>query len=131
MSHMPRLLIASFLTVLVLCRPAPASATQSPAAEAGMGLAAAGLNLVYLPAKVIVAIGGGAVGGVVGLLTGGDVRAAYGIWVPTGSGSYFVRPAHLEGTEQLEFFGSDYADRPSPQRGTEGYTFYEAMYESK
>jgi hypothetical protein len=96
-----------------------------------LGLGAATANVIYFPAKVVVAAVGGVLGGVTGMVTGGDIRAAYGIWVPTASGTYFVRPAHLDGTLPLEFFGSDYADQPSSVRSTEEYVFYEAMYESK
>jgi hypothetical protein len=127
---MSRLATVSLLTALLLCRPSP-SAAGSPAAEVGFGLGAAVLNLVYIPMKAVVAIGGGVVGAVTGLLTGGDVRAAYSVWVPTGGGSYFVRAAHLEGSEQLEFFGSDYADTPSTLREGEARVSYDAMYESR
>jgi hypothetical protein len=127
---MSRFVATALLTASLLCRPGY-GAEQSPGAEAGFALGAAALNLVYLPAKALVAFTGGVAGAFAGLMTGGDVRAAYSIWVPTASGTYFVRPAHLEGTETLEFFGSDYADTPSTVRGTEGYSSYEAMYESK
>jgi hypothetical protein len=127
---MPRLLVAILVAALVLGRPCPSSATDA-AEEAGLGIGAATLTLVYLPAKIRLATVGCAVGAFTGFVTGGDVRAAYSIWVPTASGSYFVRPAHLQGTEPFEFFGSDYADRPSSVHATEEFVFYEAMYESK
>ena len=47
--------------------------------EAGTSLSASYLNIVYLPAKIIVAVVGGIAGGVAGVLTGGDQRAAYGL----------------------------------------------------
>lgn len=127
---MSRLATVSLLTALLLCRPSP-SAAVSGGAEVAYGLGAATLNIVYLPMKTLMAIGGGVVGAVTGLLTGGDVRAAYSIWVPTGSGTYFLRSAHLEGSERVEFFGSDYADTPSAYREGESRVSYEAMYESR
>lgn len=127
---MPRLLVAVLVMALVLGRPS-ASRAGDALEEAGLGICAATLSVVYLPAKVLVATMGAVVGGIVGFVTGGDTRAAYGVWVPTASGSYFVRPAHLDGTAPLEFFGSDYADRPSSVRSTEEFVFYEARYESK
>src|SRR5438876_296179 len=74
---------------------------------------AAAANLLYLPAKTLVAIGGLGVGALTGLLTGGDIRAAYAVWVPAAGGTFLLTPAHFEGTRPIEFFGSDYADRPS------------------
>lgn len=126
---MSRLIAASLLIALLLCRPCP-SAAHDAAAEAGLGLSAAVLSVVYLPVKVVIATAGGVVGAATGFLTGGDVRSAYGIWVPTAGGTYFVRPAHLDGTEPFEFFGSDYDDRPSANGANED-VFYDAMYESR
>ena len=127
---MPRLLVALLVTALVLGRPSSGRAGDA-LEEAGLGICAATLSVVYLPAKILFATVGAVVGGVVGFVTGGDTRAAYGIWVPTASGSYFVRSAHLTGDTPLEFIGSDYADRPSSVRSTEEFVFYEARYESK
>ena len=97
--------------------------------EAGLSLAATTLELVYLPAKILVAAMGLVVGGVAGVLSGGDTRAAYAFWVPAASGTYLLTPAHIEGAQPIEFFGSDYADRPSPvSAGGEAGMVYEAGY---
>ena len=125
---MRRVLVALVLLGVVLGRPAVLRA-ESPAAEFGLAVGAAAGNLVYLPVKGIVAFGGLVLGSLTGVLTGGDVRAAYAVWVPAASGTYLLTPAHLEGTVPIEFFGSDYADRPSKGTGvTEGRGIYEAQY---
>ena len=124
---MRRVLVVVVLGMFVLGRPVPGRA--QPGAEFGLAVGAAGANLLYIPAKVITAIGGLALGGMTGLLTGGDTRAAYAVWVPAASGTFLLTPSNLDGTEPIEFFGSDYADRPSKGTGvTEGRGIYEAQY---
>jgi hypothetical protein len=118
---MRKLIVAMAVTgALVLGQAAPGRAV-SGAEEAGLALGSAGINLFYVPVKGALAVAGLAVGAVTGLLAGGDVRAAYALWVPTAGGTFLVTPAHLDGTRRFEFFGSDYADRPTA-RGP-----YEAM----
>ena len=71
-----------------------------------------------------------ALGSLTGALTGGDVRAAYALWVPAASGTYLLTPAHLEGTVPIEFFGSDYADQPSTAAtAVEGGGIYDIQYQ--
>ena len=86
------------------------------------------MDLVYTPIKVLTAMVGLPIGAMTGVLTGGDVRSAYAVWVPTASGTYFITPAHLEGTEPVQFFGSDYADRPSASAEADKGGIYDAMY---
>ena len=57
------------------------------------------LNLVYFPIKLSVALVGAPIGGAAGLLTGGNERAAEGIWRPTVGGTYFITPEVIEGSE--------------------------------
>jgi len=126
---MPRTrIVVTLVAALVLGRPVPGR-TASPGAEFGMAIGAAAANLLYTPAKVAVAAVGLAVGGVTGVLTGGDVRSVYAIWVPAASGTYLLRAANLDGTEPIEFFGSDYADTPAIVSGAaESGGIYEAQY---
>jgi hypothetical protein len=125
---MRRVLGILVLATFVLGRPVTGRA-QSQGQEFGLAVGAAAGNLLYFPAKVLVAIGGGALGGLTGLLTGGDVRAAYAVWVPAASGTYLLTPANLEGRVPLEFFGSDYADQPSQAIGSgEAAGIYEMEY---
>jgi len=120
---------ALLLAGLAFGRPAFAD-MRSPACEAGLALGAAVSNVVYMPAKAAVAAVGLAAGTFAGLLTGGDTRAAYALWVPTAGGTWGLTPDHLDGTRPIEFFGSDYADRPSRRMNTVG-TPYDAVYRSR
>jgi hypothetical protein len=124
---MRRLIAALVLGAAVLGQADPGRA--SPGGDVGLAFAAAAIDVLYIPAKLAVAAGGLVVGGVIGTLTGGDTRAAYALWVPAAGGTFMVTPDHLDGTEPLEFFGSDYSDRPSGMG--EGTTFYDAAYSSR
>ena len=124
---MRRLTISALVLVTALqTRPAGA-AVHTQAGEAGFALAAAAANLVYVPAKVLVAVGGLGLGGLVGFLTGGDMRAAYALWVPAAGGTFMLRPSHVEGTRPIEFFGSDYVDQPSRNPGDTSIV-YRSLY---
>src|SRR5262249_26891893 len=90
--------IAAVVVALLVGRPGPSCAMQ-PGQEFSMAIAAAAANLLYTPAKIVVAVVGMPVGAMCGWLTGGDVRAAYAVWVPAVSGSYFLTPANLDGSE--------------------------------
>ena len=117
------------LGVLVLGWSAEGRAQRDPGREVGLALGAAALNLLYVPAKAIVALGGLFLGGLTALGTGGDARSAYALWVPAASGTYILRPAQLEGAQPIEFFGSDYADMPSSApRDEESSKIYDALY---
>jgi hypothetical protein len=124
-----RRVMALVLLGVMLGRPAVLRG-QNPAAEAGLAVGAAAGNLVYLPVKVMVAFGGLVLGSLTGALTGGDMRAAYALWVPAASGTYLLTPAHLEGSVPIEFFGSDYADQASTSARTgEGAGIYDIQYQ--
>ena len=125
-----RNLVVGFFAVAVLAGPPRVARAHGGATEAGLAIESAALNVAYVPCKAIVAAGGLVVGAVVGLLAGGDSRAAYALWVPAAGGTFLVTPAHLDGSRPLEFFGADYADEPSPMTRTlESSAIYEAYYE--
>jgi len=128
---MSRVLAGLLVMGLILGRPVPGRA-HNGAAEAGLAVGATLANVVYVPAKVIVAMGGLVLGALTGLLNGGDTRSAYALWVPAASGTYILTPACLDGSEPLQFFGSEYADRPSAQTtACEGGSMYQSLYTSK
>jgi hypothetical protein len=102
------LMLAATLAAL----PSAAKATE-PGEELAFSTLAALSNVLYTPAKVVVATGGLVVGAVAGFLTGGDTRSAYAFWVPAAGGSYFLTADQMDGREPVEFFGDDYADRPA------------------
>ena len=62
------------------------------------------------------------------LITGGNTRAAYALWVPAASGDYLLTPAHIDGSRPLQFFGSDYADRPTHNMPTDRSLGYDSVY---
>jgi hypothetical protein len=119
--------IAAVVVALLVGRPGPSRAVQ-PGQEFSMAIAAAAANLLYTPAKVVTAVVGFPVGAMCGWLTGGDVRSAYAVWVPTMSGSYFLTPANIEGREPILFFGTDYGDKPSKARGPYTGGIYDVQY---
>jgi hypothetical protein len=124
---MRRLTAAVVLLGLVASAPPAGAVTQGE--EAGRAIASVGLNIFYVPAKAVMAVLGLAAGGLVGIVTGGDERAAYALWVPVASGTWFVTPANVDGSKPIEFFGSDYADRPSELGQSEpGRSSYDVMY---
>jgi len=124
------LLAGMILSALLLGRPAVAG-THSQGGEAGLALGAAVANLVYLPVKAVVALGGLVVGTFTGIANGGDTRSAYAFWVPAASGTYLLTPEHLDGSQPIEFFGTDYADTPSTLERGEASAVYNAMYQSR
>jgi hypothetical protein len=124
---MTRKLIGTAVLFGVLAAGRPALATQ--AEEAGRALASLGMNIFYIPAKAVMATVGLVTGGIVGVVTGGYERSAYAIWVPTASGTWYFTPAQIEGSQDVLFFGNDYADEPSGLGlGEPGRSSYDAMY---
>lgn len=73
--------------------------------EAGLGIAAGLVSLVYTPAKVLYALGGGAIAGMAYLASAGDQDVTEPILTPSLRGDYVVTPEHLKGERSLEFFG--------------------------
>ena len=95
---------------LSLAHPPPG---MTPGGEFARGVAAPVLSAVYFPVKLGGSIAGAFLGGVSGFLTGGEDRAAEGIWHPTVGGTYFIAPATLTGERQ--FLPFDHGDDPLPQ----------------
>ena len=73
-----------------------------PAERAGVSLAAALLNAVYFPARLVLTIVTAELGGYTGMMTGGDRQAAGAVWDAT-DGQGFITPAMLEGREPMRF----------------------------
>lgn len=65
------------------------------------GLAAPLLSAVYFPIKLGIGVAGAVLGGTSGFLTGGNERAAEGIWRPMTGGTYFITPETLEGERRF------------------------------
>jgi hypothetical protein len=84
--------------------PSSPSNLSSPEA-AGLQAASWALTVPYGAAKMAYAIGGGIVGGLAWVMTGGDTEVAKSIWIPSMTGDYIVQPQHLTGEKHLYFVG--------------------------
>lgn len=73
--------------------------------EAGMGVASAAASLLYGPAKLIYAGGGGLVAGMAYLVSAGDSDVTMPILNASMRGDYVLTPSHLQGREPIEFVG--------------------------
>jgi hypothetical protein len=126
--HM-RKTIAGFVLAASLAAVPGMARADGPGAEVAFSALAAAGNLFYTPAKVLVAAVGLPVGAVAGFLNGGDTRAAYAFWVPMAGGRYFLTADQMDGNQPVEFFGSDYKDKPSEFERTHfGCSPYDAKY---
>ena len=89
-------------------------AGQASGAEFAKGVAAPVLSAVYFPVKLAVGTAGALLGGISGWATGGNERAAEGIWRPLTGGSYFITPEVLDGGKPfLPFDGGTSAQPPT------------------
>jgi hypothetical protein len=122
-----RAMLAVGAVVGGLVSPPPVRA-MTQAEEALLAVAATWANIFYVPAKLAVAAGSIPVGGLAGALSGGDMRTAYAIWVPAMGGTYFLTNGHLDGSRQVEFFGADYEDTPTPSPRNEDSLIYDVPY---
>lgn len=78
---------------------------EHTATNAGLGLASFAGTLVYAPLKLVYAAGGGLVGGLTWLFSGGNSEMAMKVVRPAVTGDYVLTPDHLRGLEQVHFAG--------------------------
>jgi len=93
----------------------PALAEDVPdASPQGAGLQAASwvLTIPYGAVKSAYAIGGGIVGSLAWVVTGGSTDVAKSVWIPSMTGDYIVQPQHLTGEKTLYFVGRS-SDEPA------------------
>jgi hypothetical protein len=118
------------LAAALAAAPGAQAATSTPGLEVGNAITATFANLAYTPAKLVVATVGLVGGGIAGFLSGGDTRTAYSLWVPMTGGSYFLRPSHLDGSEEFHFWGQHYSDEASTASSeNDGSYMYDALYD--
>ena len=121
--------IAGFVLAAGLVAIPGAVRADTQGEEVAFSALAAMSNLFYTPAKVVVAAVGLPIGALAATLNGGDTRSAYAFWVPMAGGNYFLTADQMDGRTPVEFFGSDYADRPSMNERTHhGCAAYDARY---
>lgn len=111
--------IAAIVGVGMLC---PTLAMAQPAGKSKSGeyaraLVSPLLSAVYFPIKLGVGVAGAFLGGASGFLTGGNERAAEGIWHPMTGGTYFITPDVLDGDRP--FLPLDYGSSAPPRASIE------------
>ncbi|HEX5646472.1 MAG TPA: hypothetical protein VFX56_05840 [Nitrospira sp.] len=102
------IVIAAVLSLGMVVVANPASAEESASVDSkAVGLQAASwlLTVPYGAVKSAYAIGGGMVGGLAWVATGGNMEPAKGVWVPSMTGDYIVQPENLTGEKRLQFVG--------------------------
>jgi hypothetical protein len=107
----------------------PQSQVQVPQPEqggvdwkgAGYGAAALFGNLLYIPAKIVYAAGGGLVGGGSYLVTGGNKQVADTIWRSSLGGDYVLTPEMIQGKAPVYFSGPN-TTSPPPPNAPAGYS---------
>ena len=105
--------VALLVVALVAGSPARADARDA-GREAALAGASVAANLLYTPAKLVMALAGLPAGALTFVCTGLNERAAYAIWVPTIGGTYFITPARLDGIKPIHFIGSRYPKTMAP-----------------
>lgn len=112
LSH--RLSTVAFIVVMTFCSMVASPAwSQSSSTDrqqgtpsgVGMQVASVAATIVYFPFKSVYALGGGIVGGLAYLLSGGSEQTAKSIWIPSMYGTYFISPEHLTGERPVRFVG--------------------------
>ncbi|HJT19883.1 MAG TPA: hypothetical protein VJ746_05410 [Nitrospira sp.] len=100
------------ITVAPVSAPAQDSTSGSDGSEGtGIQVASWALTVPYCLGKTAFAIGGGLVGGLGYLFSGGNAKTAKAIWVTSIYGTYILRPAHLRGEEPIHFLGQSSEDQ--------------------
>ena len=92
--------------------------TRSMTSEFALSWLTPILNLVYFPVKFSVGTVGAVLGGVSGWATGGNERAAEGIWRPMTGGTYFFTPQTFDSEHEqpfLPFDGGPYEQQEAGQ----------------
>jgi len=86
---------------------------QSTSSKLGFGMASVGINLGYMPAKMLYALGGGLVGLLAWGFTAGDDNVLHGILDPAFGGTWAVTPEMLRDGDNhpIMFSGPTYEPR--------------------
>lgn len=101
--------------LIALTGNAAIAADTSGSTPEGAGLQAASwfVTVPYGAVKAAFALGGGIVGGLAWVVTGGNTATAKAIWIPSMTGDYIVQPQHLTGEKPLHFVGQS-SDKRKP-----------------
>jgi hypothetical protein len=107
--------VALGLLIALTGNPVIAAETSETATE-GAGLQAASwlATVPYGAVKVAYALGGGIVGGLAWIWSGGNTEVAKAVWIPSMTGDYIVQPQNLTGEKPLHFVGGS-SEKPQPE----------------
>ena len=100
-------LFASLLILSACATAQPSREGESPdlASSPAYGLGSFLGNIVYVPLKLVYALGGTLAGGAAWAVTGGDAEVRDSIMDPALTGDYVLTPRHLAGLDTLDFVG--------------------------
>lgn len=110
------LVIGAALGLLIALTGNPAIAAEtSETSPEGAALQAASwvATIPYGAVKMAYALGGGIVGGLAWMVTGGNTAVAKAVWIPSMTGDYIVLPQNLTGEKSLLFMGGS-SDKSNP-----------------
>jgi hypothetical protein len=107
MKHVRRLLCVGGVALAVLAAPAVRAEERGIAAEAGLGVGSAVINMVYGPVKVLYAALGTVTAGIAYLCTGLDGEVGRKIMYRSVRGDYAITPEILTGEKVWVFTGAD------------------------
>jgi hypothetical protein len=99
------LTFCSLMAAPAWSQPTKADTDQGTPVGVGMQLAALGATIPYFVGKGAFAIGGGIVGGLAYVFSGGSEQTAKSIWIPSMYGTYVITPEHLTGDRPVRFLG--------------------------
>ena len=99
------LCLGAVLALSIIGTAPAAIAAESQGGKAALEATSWLLTAPYGAFKCAYAIGGGIVGGIAWLVTGGNKEQADAIWTPAVTGDYIVRPENLTGERPLHFVG--------------------------
>jgi hypothetical protein len=97
--------VVSAFVIASLVSISPAAARAADAKDIGLGAACAVSNVLYGPAKLMLALLGTLTAGLGYAVTAGDVDVARKILDSSVMGNYVIEPGHLTGEKKLAFIG--------------------------
>jgi hypothetical protein len=95
----------SVMLLLVLTTSPATAADHSLPQETALQAASWLTTIPYGAVKMAYALGGGVVGSLAWVVTGGNATVAKAVWIPSMTGDYIVRPENLTGASPLHFVG--------------------------
>ena len=102
------IVLVAFITLVTApawSQQSSSDTAQGTASGAGMQVTSFFASLCYAPLKLAFALGGGIVGGLAYVFSGGSETTAKSIWIPSMYGTYLITPEHLAGDKPVRFLG--------------------------